>query len=804
MSRRRGGFGGARLGMALASCAALLLALVPGSCSDGGPDMATRRLQDRVRGRVVPIAFQPLGPAPGREPAVIERWVPELGDTAWRVAAPGFELLALPSGAVVLRLGASAPGDLLTVSRVGAFDGDRISGVVVTSALEGDGLLFVDCLRDGVLLGSSAGHAPPAAPGLSAVSISLPAAVLDGGPFDELRLRCEGGHRRLDVAAVALLDSPVVTRLTPQVGGAGGPPFATLGAEARPAQVLLAKRPLVGQVQVPPPVAGPGGGQLAGPAASQAAAGPVLRICAAPASQLRRRERASSVVLRAARGERTEILAELPLGARDAEYVQLDVALPPWIAEAGGELTLRVEARGAGADAACLLGPVALIERSAAPPTLVLITSADHRADHLARHFGGIDIETPALDALARGGLHLRGALAAGTAAPGALAALHTGRSPRETGLLGIPDRLAGDARTLAEVLAERGWAAAAVLGSTEVGPASGQCQGFGVVRLPSSGSRAAAGEVLTSAARLLALHAGLPLFLWIHFADGTWPHQPHERLLDAYYDRQDDPFLESLRVLKVPDSALPPELDGLRDLDWPRARYKACLTAVDEALGSLMRHPRVAGGLTAFSGVTGMHLGEHGVWFKRLGLYPGALAVPLVLSGPGLPRGLRVDEPVAAADLGRTLLDLLGEEAVPFPGRNLLGAAAAGAPPTVFAVDVSGLAASATRGSSHLVLTLQPRDLAFLPEHRQRGEREFYDLSSDPLAERDLLAQGGDDLARLTRELMDWLEQSEDLGWSMPGPLSSAEHERLSAVGYLVPPPPVSVAPWDLTPARR
>jgi choline-sulfatase len=55
-----------------------------------------------------------------------------------------------------------------------------------------------------------------------------------------------------------------------------------------------------------------------------------------------------------------------------------------------------------------------------------------------------------------------------------------------------------------------------------------------------------------------------------------------------------------------------------------------------------------------------GESLGEHGMWLKN-NLYEGPAHIPLVMSGPGLPKGKVIDNPVSHLDLVATMLEWSG-----------------------------------------------------------------------------------------------------------------------------------------------
>lgn len=107
---------------------------------------------------------------------------------------------------------------------------------------------------------------------------------------------------------------------------------------------------------------------------------------------------------------------------------------------------------------------------------------------------------------------------------------------------------------------------------------------------------------------------------------------------------------------------------------------YDGALAHLDDRLRELIGaiHGRNSGRPTLII-VTADHgeeFGEHRVFEHGYSLYRPAVHVPLVVvldGGAGdAPRGLRVDEPVSIRDIPATVLDLLGRDGGPFPGRSL------------------------------------------------------------------------------------------------------------------------------------
>jgi choline-sulfatase len=111
------------------------------------------------------------------------------------------------------------------------------------------------------------------------------------------------------------------------------------------------------------------------------------------------------------------------------------------------------------------------------------------------------------------------------------------------------------------------------------------------------------------------------------------------------------------------------------------RAAYYGMITELDEYVGQIWNELERTGQLEdtifIYTSDHGESLGEHGLWYKN-NLYDNAANIPLVIAGPGIPRGRSVDTPVAHVDLAYTILELAGaqtsvETAMPLRGHSLL-----------------------------------------------------------------------------------------------------------------------------------
>jgi uncharacterized sulfatase len=176
-----------------------------------------------------------------------------------------------------------------------------------------------------------------------------------------------------------------------------------------------------------------------------------------------------------------------------------------------------------------------------------------------------------------------------------------------------------------------------------------------------------------------------------------------------------------------------------------------------------------------------GEELFDHGGVFHGRTQYQEMLRVPLILVGPGIPRGLRSDQPVSLVDLAPTLLTLFGVEVPPAVSGLDLAPLWKQAGPGWPERDLFAEANSTSEGGSPQRALLQGRWKLVL---HGSGERELFDLGEDP-AERVNRAEAEPER---TADLASQLTAS--LGSVRQAPalpkLSPAMRKQLEALGYL------------------
>ena len=449
----------------------------------------------------------------------------------------------------------------------------------------------------------------------------------------------------------------------------------------------------------------------------------------------------------------------------------------------GAHLNLELELGGDPEGPRALLASPRVERRVPGAPTVLLITSDTHRADHMGTAVGqGVGVATPQLDGLAARGVTFEDCFAAINVTLPSHASILTALPVRDTGVITNSMGLTGEARTLAEVFADQGWYTMAVVSAQHMRhELSGLGQGFDRMRGPLRTSDLTAAVSVPRFEEWLAAEDGVPVFVWLHLFDAHAPYKPPEELRNLYIDPTRD-------RLDPPDRRLPDDVSvawepGVRDLDYIAGQYMSEVTYLDDQLTTVLGHPRVRSGIVAFTSDHGEVLGNHGLYFKHEGIYPDTLAVPLLLAWPGAEAGRRVSAPVSNLDVGRTLLDLAGHPDVDFPGRSLLTwlDGEPRDPEPRFAMCASAAAAAIARDGHLLILSL--RDQAAPP--RVEHQVELYDLDADPLCATDLVDEQFERAAALRSELIEWLADRQGSLTSGSKAHLPGVAEELARLGY-------------------
>jgi arylsulfatase A-like enzyme/Tfp pilus assembly protein PilF len=305
--------------------------------------------------------------------------------------------------------------------------------------------------------------------------------------------------------------------------------------------------------------------------------------------------------------------------------------------------------------AVCLFGVVALAscksakktesEKRAAlrPLNVVVVTIDTLRPDHV-QCYGYRHVETPTLDSLAQRGVLFEQAVAQTPLTPPSHASIFTGQYPtahhvRNTGGFILPS----SSRPLAKILQEQGWDTAAFIGSAVLKKIFGFNLGFAVYddQMPKPGPanefredpERGAGVVVDRAIQWLNAQSGKPFFVWVHLYDPHLPYNPPSPFQEQYKDHP----------------------------------YDGEIAYTDQQLGRLIDAIGKKAAQTTIIAVLSDHgesLGEHGEYTHGVFLYDSTLRIVFLMSGPGIPAGVRIQQQVRSIDFLPTLLELMGGKA--------------------------------------------------------------------------------------------------------------------------------------------
>jgi len=475
-------------------------------------------------------------------------------------------------------------------------------------------------------------------------------------------------------------------------------------------------------------------------------------------------------------------------------------------------------------------GPAAESATSTPGPALILLITMDTvRADHTSL-YGYRRQTTPFLEELARQATRYRRAASSSDLTLSTHASIftglyatqhgahHDGRSP-----LALP--LSPRFRTLAEILCDHGYATAAVVANSGyLAREFGMAQGFShydsrwpvhLLESPGPGvflrdglvawlSRWApslrsqqlyrrAGEINRNAFALLGRVAERPgrYFLFLNYMDAHHPYLPPPPF-DTRFPGSAGGFDWS-RFGAWKDEVM----SGRRDVQEKErqyliAHYDGGIAYIDSQLRALVAQLRKLGlyenSLLIVTSDHGEAFGERRLLGHGVSVYQDQTRVPLLIKAPGQRHGRVVDRWASSVDLLPTVLAFAG---LPLPhglpGRDLLHAS----PPPLRPVVSESFPWKPTQpwevrfdriqrvihmgGDLELVVSTQ-------------GDRELYDLGTDPDEQTNLAAQDAAAAEKLARELDAWLAGlAPGSGGGKGGKALSAQTlDRLRALGYV------------------
>jgi len=377
--------------------------------------------------------------------------------------------------------------------------------------------------------------------------------------------------------------------------------------------------------------------------------------------------------------------------------------------------------------------------RQKSPPDVFLITIDTLRADHVGC-YGYRNVETPALDALAAGGVRFTRAFTHSPITNTSHITILTGLLPSVHGVTDFGVPLAPEHATAAELLKQRGYHTAAFIGAVILDSKSlapGLDRGFDFYdNFPAKANtkerwgrvERRGMTVVEHAEAWFDKHRSGPHFVWVHLYDPHDPYEPPPPYSEKYKDHLYD------GEISYADSAL--------------ARWIAFLKKAGVYDNSII----------VVTGDHGEGLGEHKEETHGLFLYDSTLHVPLIVKLPrAAHHGLVIEAQVRTSDILPTILsvagvtapaDLNGESLLP-----LLAAKQSGAPAPERALF--GETDYPLRWGWAPLRALRSENTKWIEAPRP----ELYDLVSDPKELKDLYSSSADKekVQTMQAEMANW-----------------------------------------------
>ena len=466
-------------------------------------------------------------------------------------------------------------------------------------------------------------------------------------------------------------------------------------------------------------------------------------------------------------------------------------------------------------------------EPDSAPLRIVLLLSIDSlRPDHLGL-YGYERFTSPVLDEVARAGVVFEDA---SSAAPWTLpshASMLTGLYPLRHRVVSSKTRLPDEVPTLAASFAAHGFDTAAVINSEWL-----KKENFQLTRdfekylwADTSLDRKAPNRWVTDQAiEWIAGQGEKPLFLFAHYYDlhSDDTSEPYfEKLFARPYQGTvtgtgwelkqavlEQDYIESCHrnfdaercsfgseyVVDESVHRLHFDAADVRHLiDLYDAQIRQLDTELSRLFAALRKHEVLERTLLVVTSDHGEEFMEHGRVEHFIPTYQQVLHVPLMIRGPGIPAGMRVEAPVSSVDIVPTLLKLAGlplpadldgldlaplwsgGEVQPFEERFLYGEAAGGIQYNFFGDGFFPVFRSVRQGRYKLI-------------YESKGDSyALYDLAADPGEQHDITPREPEIAARLIQEM------SERYAGFRPEPeignevvLDPEDLERLRALGYV------------------
>lgn len=244
------------------------------------------------------------------------------------------------------------------------------------------------------------------------------------------------------------------------------------------------------------------------------------------------------------------------------------------------------------------------------------------------------------------------------------------------------------------------------------------------------------------------------------------WLPDPADEVVDAAIDVIEDATQPTYTFLHFWDTHAPYEVPAeyvRGDTEDSYDRYLGAVRFVDEQLRRLdetIEAETDRPTLYLLMGDHGESFGEHGIYFDHHGLYDATLHVPMILSHPDLP-SRTIEAFVQHVDIAPTLCEFVFDDPLPdVDGQSLLGTIYDGDPTrdAIVAEEAHTQRKAAIRTDRYKYIETVGDSAVCEGCHVVHGgERELYDLRSDPEEHDNLIDRSPETVERLAGRLDDW-----------------------------------------------
>ena len=336
----------------------------------------------------------------------------------------------------------------------------------------------------------------------------------------------------------------------------------------------------------------------------------------------------------------------------------------------GGSLVLRVESDTPGAEEVkCGFAELSIVKKlrrvrarsTPESPNVVMIVLDTLRADRLGVYGYDKDI-SPGLDALGAKGVVFDRSFAASPWTWPSTASLLTSLSPPEHGIIGSKSSfLVDELETLAEVFLQHGMSTAAFSANPLICAERNFDQGFeGFFEY----AQEDATPILAAATQWVRENEENRFFLYIHLLDTHTPYEPDAIMMERFGNEAPEGYSEQM-LMALLQGYLDGDLDDTAKLDefvdHYSNLYDAEIATLDAKLSSFFENLSAMGlddrTVIAVTSDHGEEFMDHSMVGHGRQFFSESMEVPLIMAGPKIPVGRRVEARVQNRFLAPTLL---------------------------------------------------------------------------------------------------------------------------------------------------